>query len=257
MAENTIRLIDRTMLILSFLTRNPDGAGVAEIGGDVGLPPATVYRILSTLCAHGAVNRVAKGHYQIGPAVLSWANAYSRKTGISRIAELHVERLWEETGETANLFYLEGWQLCFIKRLQSPQPISTSCRVGGMLSLYSSSAGRAVLAALPDRAISQYLDATDLAPLTDRTLVDRQDLWDKIMEARSLGYGEENEENEPGIRCVGAAILDASGSPAGAVSLTVPAFRLDDDRVAVMGAKVSATARVISSGMGWKGDATA
>lgn len=247
MAENNIRLIDRTML-----TRNPEGAGVAEIGADVGLPPATVYRILTTLCAHGAVSRVSKGLYQIGPAVLSWANAYSKKTGISRIAELHVERLWEETGETVNLFYLEGWQLSFIKRLQSPQPISTNCKVGGKLDLYSSSAGRAVLSALPDRVICQYLDTVELVPRTARTLIGRQELWDKIMEARALGYGEENEENEPGIRCVGAAILDPGANPVGAVSLTVPAFRLTDERVGVMGGKVLVTARIISEGMGRK-----
>ena len=252
MATGSVRLIDRVMRILSFLAGNPGGVGVAELAAAIDLPAATVYRILATLCAHRAVCRVAKGRYQIGPAVLSWANDYIRKTGISNASELLIERLWKETGETVNLLYLEGWRLYFIKRLQSPQPISTSCKVGGELGLYSSSAGRAVLAAFTDREIRHYLETVELLPLTGRTIVDPQKLWAKIMQARELGFGEENEENEVGIRCVGAAILDAGGKPAGAVSLTIPAFRMDDGKVDIFGRKVVETARAISADMGWK-----
>lgn len=251
MAANTTRLVDRTVAVLSFLARKAAGASTAEIAAATGLSPATVYRILITLCDHKAAVRLAKGQYEIGPLVLSWAQAYRQKTGIARVADAFVERLWEETGETVNLFYLEGWQLYFIKRLQSPQPISTNCHVGGRLNLYSSSAGRAVLAAFPDRELDEYLKTTDIVPDTERTLVDPDGLRRKIMEARALGYGEENEENEPGIRCVGAAILDAHYRPVGAVSVTAPAFRLDDARVGELGPKIAETARSISREMGW------
>lgn len=250
-SNNNIRLVDRTMAVMSFLAHKAADASASEIASATGLSPATVYRILTTLSEHKAVTRAAKGHYQIGPRVLSWAQAYDRKAGITKTAELLMEGLWRECGETVNLFCLEGWRLYIAKLLRSPQPISTSCRVGTLVTLHVSSAGRAVLSWHSDREIRDYLDTTPLVALTPKTTVDRDRLWAKIMEARALGYGEENEEGEEGIRCVGSAVLDLDNRPIGAVSVTSPAFRMDDARARELGPKVREIARKISLDMGW------
>lgn len=252
MERNGVRLVDRTMAILSFLAQRQDGTGVAEIASSVALSPATTYRILTALCEHKAVVRVAKGLYQMGPLALFWGQAYDRKTGLAEVGDAIIRNVWEESRETVNLFYLEGRLLCFIKRLASPQPISTNCRVGGLLHLYSSSAGRAVLAAWSDREVEAYLDEVNLTPLTPRTTASREGLWEKIREARRLGYGEENEENEPGVRCVGAAVLNADNRPAGAVSVTAPAFRMDDAAARILGETIARAAAAISTALGCK-----
>lgn len=257
MERNGVRLVDRTISILSFLAQKREGAGVAEIAAAVALSPATTYRILAALCEHKAAVRIAKGLYQMGPLTLFWGQAYDRKTGLAEVGGDIIQRVWEESRETVNLFYLEGRQLCFIKRLPSPQPISTNCRVGGLLRLYASSAGRAVLAALPDREVDAYFDAVELTPLTPRTIASRDGLWEKIREARRLGYGEENEENEPGVRCVGAAVLNADHRPVGAVSVTAPAFRMDDAAAKFLGERIAWAASAISAEMGCKGPGTA
>ena len=253
MAGNNPRLVERTLEVLSALARRNDSVGIGELAAECGLSPSTVFRILATLCEFKAASRIAKGRYQIGPLVLFWAQAYNRKTGLVRAAERLAERLWRESGETVNIFYLEdGWQMYFLKRLRSPQPISTNCRMGGRIELYSSAAGRAVLSAHPDRDIEEYLEATPLVRITPRTAIDRHDLWRKIMAARHRGYGAEMEENEPGVRCVGSVILGADGRPWGAISVTAPVFRMGNDRARDMGILTRETARNISLEMGWR-----
>jgi IclR family acetate operon transcriptional repressor len=124
-------------------------------------------------------------------------------------------------------------------------------RIGSRLELYSTSAGRAILAALPEEEFEAYLSTRELLPRTDWTVVDKETFGKIIEKARTEGYAEETQENEVGVRCVGAAILGKDGYPVGAVSVAGPVFRFTDDRVESVGKRVFGTARIISYQLGY------
>ena len=68
---------------------------------------------------------------------------------------------------------------------------------------------------------------------------------------REQGFCEEKEENEEGIRCVGAAILDLRGYPVGAVSVSSPSYRFSDEQSRSIGVFVRDTALAVSRGLGY------
>ena len=74
-----------------------------------------------------------------------------------------------------------------------------------------------------------------------------------LAECRKRGFCEEVEENEEGIRCVGAAVLDLRGYPVGAVSVSAPAYRFSDSQSLALGAKIRETALAISRELGYRG----
>jgi DNA-binding IclR family transcriptional regulator len=43
---------------------------------------------------------------------------------------------------------------------------------------------------------------------------------------RQRGHAIDNEENEPGVACIGASILDGDGQPTAAVSMSGPVHRI-------------------------------
>jgi IclR family acetate operon transcriptional repressor len=63
---------------------------------------------------------------------------------------------------------------------------------------------------------------------------------------RILGYAVDNEEEEIGMRCVGAPVFDAAGRVIAAVSVAGTSAQIDDANLHELAAKVMEAARAIS-----------
>ena len=154
--------------------------------------------------------------------------------------------------ETVHLFSFEHDRIYYVDKLKSPQSVTIGSRIGAWRNLYSTSGGRAVLAVLPEAERLAYLNSTPLVAHSPRTQTDRKILLSLLEEGRLLGYQEEIDESEEGIRCVGAPILNADGYPVGAVSVSAPSYRVDDALAAQIGNAVRAAAEKITSTLSHK-----
>ena len=249
----SIRVLDRAMSVLGFMAESRRQVGITEIADAVGLSKATVHRILSTLKDYSVVLKDDSGRYQMGPSVLFWADAYRHRAGLAEISRPWLRRLWEESHETVHLFIFEGGEAYYLDKLDSPHPVGMRSRIGAKRDLYSTSGGRAILAALPEAELEAFLEKTELLPRTANTVTDMEELKKLLAAGRERGFCEEVEENEEGIRCVGAAILDLRGFPVGAVSISAPAYRFSDTQSRALGAKIRDTALAISRELGYRG----
>ncbi|MDD2207331.1 MAG: IclR family transcriptional regulator [Aminobacterium sp.] len=250
MAENSLQLVDRVVSIMGFLSEKQEAIGVSEIARSVELSKATVHRILNTLLGYSLVLKNERGQYQIGPGVLLWANSYRKRSGLSAVSAPFLKELLAFTEETIHLFIFENGEGYYLERVESPQPLITRSAVGSKLPLHSSSAGKAILAALPLDVFNEFMEKIEFTPRTPNSITDKEVLRDQIAKWRKLGYSEEIEENEPGIRCVGAAICDSKGYPIGAISVSAPAFRFDDEKSALVGRKLREVTAAISAKFG-------
>ncbi|HEX6517502.1 MAG TPA: IclR family transcriptional regulator C-terminal domain-containing protein, partial [Nocardioidaceae bacterium] len=77
-----------------------------------------------------------------------------------------------------------------------------------------------------------------LAPLTSRTITDWEDLAADLAAIRSRGYAVDDGETAEGLRCFAVALPNAGAQrflpPTDAVSVSVPAFRLDEQAEAAL-----------------------
>ena len=71
----------------------------------------------------------------------------------------------------------------------------------------------------------------------------------QLDEVRRRGYAIDDEENEAGIRCVGAPVFDHTGSVLGGVSVSGLAFEVDLEDSALAGQFIAA-ARDVSLALG-------
>ncbi len=252
MESNGIRVLERALDILNFMAECGEPARVSDIAGGTGLSPATAYRILSTLRERNVVLQGDNSLYMIGPTPLLWAGAYRSRLALSQAFHDHVAELWEMSRETIHLFSFERDRVCYVDKMDSPQVVMMRSRIGAWRDLYSTGGGRAVLGALPDAEREAYLDGTPRIAHTPHTRTDKKVLLDLLAEGNRRGWQEEINENEIGIRCVGAPILDAKGYPLGAVSVSAPSYRMDDATAAKIGQAVRATADRISASLAKK-----
>jgi len=76
--------------------------------------------------------------------------------------------------------------------------------------------GKAILAGMTKEAAQEVL--------TGHTVP--RSLQAELEQVRQRGHAIDNEDNEPGVACIGASIRDAEGLPTAAVSISGPVHRI-------------------------------
>jgi IclR family transcriptional regulator, KDG regulon repressor len=203
----------------------PDGVSLNDLAGSVPTAKSTTHRYVATLVELGAVRRDAAGRLHLGLKLIELAGALLVSDDLGTVADPILKELVAVTGETVHLGRPAGDELVYIAKVESPQSVRLVSRIGARVPMYCSAMGKAVLAALDDEARQAQL-AGPREARTKRTIVAEAKLREEIARVRAQGYAIDNEENEAGVRCVGAAILDAHGEPHGAISVSAPATRM-------------------------------
>jgi DNA-binding IclR family transcriptional regulator len=135
-------------LLGAFSFREPR-LSLAELAGRTGIPRPTAFRLLTTLEQAGFVAK-ENGEYQLGIKCFILGNIVASGLDLREKANPHLQQLRDATGETVHLAVLEGWQVLYLERLQSPHPIGfMRSRIGVVVPAYCTGLGKTLLAFKP------------------------------------------------------------------------------------------------------------
>jgi DNA-binding IclR family transcriptional regulator len=170
---------------------------------------------------------------------------------LPELARPYMRQLGEATNESIYLSTLQGAEILYIAKIESTQAIRTSCVIGTHNNLYSTSMGKAILAFLPAAEQARLIAQLDLKPLTEKTILNQDALVEELAKIRRLGYAIDDEENEVGVRCVGAPIFDRTGHVFAAISVSAPAYRFLIPAVEEVSSQVLDVTSAISARLGY------
>ncbi|SEB54571.1 transcriptional regulator, IclR family [Paramicrobacterium humi] len=247
--RNSSLSLRRAIAVLDALARIVErcgrGGSLQDLTEETGLARSTLHRLLAPLTEAGLVERSDDKTYGIGPFAAYLGGLYLEQLDLREIVRPHLQKLNELTGETANLLLRTGTEVIYIDKIESRAVLRMHSRVGGRMPIYCTSAGKALLAHLPEDVLEEVVNA-GLPRRTPTTIVDAHELRRELDKIRECGYAVDDVENEPGIRCVGAAIFDRNGRPTAAISIAGPDNRVTRDVLLELGTIVSGEAALIS-----------
>jgi IclR family acetate operon transcriptional repressor len=247
-----LRALERAMSILFLLASRPQGVSLAEIARETGITLSTVHRMVGVLRQRRLVRETPNGMQALGPASLVLARGFLGGLDFRVEALPVMSELRERTGEAIHLGTLASPHIVFVDKLETVHAVRTASRIGGTAPAVLTSLGRAILAHSPQTVVDSVREAT--ANLLGREIA--ADVLDAVLaETRERGFAVDREENEPGVDCVGAPIFDDTGRVIAAISVSVPAERFDDERLAAIGGLVADAAHRVSQAIGHQGPA--
>jgi len=241
-----ILVLHKTLDILETIREARAGLGLADLARALSLPKPTAYRIASTLEARGYLARNQAGHYQMTRKFFELERQESDEQLLSKVAQPAMERLVESCRETVNLGILDAGEVVVISTIESPQSIRMSSKIGNRRYLHSTALGKVLLSWLSDKEVLRLIRLKKLPRLTPNTLVTKQAVMAEILRVREQGYAMDDEENEPGGRCIGAPIVGPGGRVVGALSISSPIFRMDMARARRLVTDLTKACREIS-----------
>lgn len=242
--------IDKALTVLEALAEHHR---VTDISADTGLPKSTVHRILQSLVGWGFARADGTGGYLPGPRILTLAGKVMSRFDPAQHADSALQRLRDRTGFTVHFAVRSGDEAVYVQKLEGLRPYQMASRVGMSMRLHSTSIGKAILAYLRDDEVAAITARTGLERRTEHTITDADALLRHLAEIRRRGYSVDDEENESGIRCVGAPVVDHTGAVMGGVSVSGLSFEITPDDEA-LGAVVVAAGRDVSLALGAPSD---
>lgn len=227
------------------------GANLAELATGIDATKSTVLRLLAPLVETQLVRQGTDGTYRIGLGILGWAGAYLADLDFRTAAQPVLRELADDTGQTAHLLVYSEGRVTYVDKVTGPAPIQMASRIGDTGTAYSTASGKAILALLGDDEVQRVI-SLGMPAKTPLTITDGQQLRDHLATVRQQGYAYDDLENEEGIRCIAAPVLNHSSVVVCAISVSGPAETIWANRERYTRLVVDG-ARRISVQLGYRG----
>lgn len=255
--SNSVQSLERAFALLEALAREPGGLPLTELAQGTGLHKSTAHRLLSSLSTLGYVSKVESGgRYRLTLKVLELSGRVTDSIDALSIARPHLEQLRDRAGEAVHLVVRDGRDIVYVYKAESrSSAYRMFSRIGMRRALYCTAAGKSMLAALPDDEVERIWRQSDVRAYTEHTILTLEALMNELALVRLRGYALDNEENEPGVRCIAAALTDYSGASGAAFSISAPIIRMPDERIAELAPDMLATRTQICAELGYSGRA--
>jgi len=247
-----VRSVLRALGLVELLAAAGRPLPLSEIGARVGLTPSTCHHLLGTLVARGwARHDLRTRRYALGSRLAELVGAHTPGAEIATLAAPALRQLNEATGEAVHLAEMQGFELTTLLKFDGVHAVRVDTGViAKSRAAHATATGKALLAHWPAARVDALLVGPALPRFTARTLVEPDALRAELARVRRQGHAVDDEEFQPGVICIGAAVHGLDGSAIAAVSCSLPTLRADRRNVARVRSLVRDCARQISESLG-------
>ncbi|WP_254533261.1 IclR family transcriptional regulator [Natrinema gelatinilyticum] len=223
-SAGVIKSISRGFRIVETL-KELDGARVSELASELDMANSTAHRYLTSLEANEYVIQEGYRYYpsmeflNIGDYVRNRKEAY-------RLAEEKVAQLAETTDERAEYLVEECGHVVFVHCETGAHAVQADSHLGKRLPIHATSAGKAIMAFLPDERVMEIIERHDLESYTANTITDSDVLRDELAEIRERNVAFATQEYIQRMNTVSVPVMDVDGQVCGALGISGPTHRM-------------------------------
>lgn len=223
-----------------------------EIARELGLTLSNTHRTLQTLAHAGYVRRdPSTGAYGCTLKMFELGARQLANLDARRFAPPFMRELARETSETVHLSVLDGVDVVYVDKIDSPQPLLAYSAVGGRAPAYAVATGKALLAFQATDYIEHYGNA--IKKHTDATHVSMSVLKQELADISRIGYAINRGEWRAGIGGIAAPVFNGLDQVVAALGISGPLERLTNQKMTEYAPVVQQIARQLSAHMGYSG----
>lgn len=236
-------------ILCQFDVANPVHS-VTDLSRKLEMPKSTVHNLLRTLERLDFIRRdPADRRYRLGPRVFELGMAYSNKNRLACAAFPFMRKLAAHTKETIKIGVPSTSDVVILAAIESPFELHTRGDAGLRAPLHCTGIGKAILSTFDDQGVEESVAARGLFAMTPNTITTLDALRAELAAIRGRGYALDAEENELGVVCAAAPVMDAARGVAAALSVSAPASRMNATQLLACAELVARTAKLISASL--------
>lgn len=242
--EKIIQSLERAFAILELLSQYPNGLGLLEISKETNLHKATTHRILKSLILLGYAEQMENTKYTLTYKLYEIGNSKIKNLDLRKISKKFLEELSHDINEVVHLVIRQDIDVIYIEKIEAQNSITMNSFIGMRRPLIQTAVGKALLSEMNDSDIESIYRRSKIQYPTANFLTLEQ-LMEQIQETRKTKIAFDLEENEDGVSCI-ATVIYSGQKPIGAISISGPAYRIEEKKCEVLYQKLLQTSLTIS-----------
>ncbi|MDA7746321.1 DNA-binding transcriptional regulator KdgR [Psychromonas sp.] len=227
--------------------------GVSELSQRLMMSKATTYRFLQTMKTLGYINQENEADkYSLTLKLFELGSKSLEYVDLVTLADKEMRLISEQTNEALHLGTLDESAIIYIHKIDSNYSLRMQSKIGRRNPLYSTAIGKVLLAEREESFVRNTLYDVEFIKHTEKTLENTDQLLSELKVVKAQHYSEDNQEQEPGLRCIAAPIYDRFGSVIAGISISLPTIRFDEKRIPYYVDLLHKAGKSISSQLGYK-----
>ena len=247
----SVPALQRGLAILEVVAKSKSGLTFSQLARHFDVPKSSVHCLVVTLEREGYLQRdEATGRYMSGLKLVSIANVALEGIVLRERATPLLRALMASTGMTVHMAILDRDEVVLVAKVDQPGIHRVATWIGKRVDPHCTSLGKCLIAYLPEEDLNRLIAQRGLLRHNENTIVSPTRLKEELARIRALGYAMDDEEEEIGVRCIGAPIWNWDGRVTAAVSVAGTTARINEDTCDALARQVRHTALAISQQLG-------
>lgn len=220
--------LERGLELLGKFNRHRPALSGAELSRQLGVPRASVFRMLHTLEKSGFVERAANSlQYKLSLGVLRLGFEYLASMELTEHGRPIIEALRDASGHSAHIVVRDQRDVVFVAKATGKSTQFHAIQVGARLPAHATVLGRQLLCCMTMAELTAMYPEKSLQSHTSKTPKTVTELKALLETDRRNGYGISQGGFESGISTIASPVMNDRLEVIAAVSITVPAQQLD------------------------------
>jgi DNA-binding IclR family transcriptional regulator len=200
------KIVDRTLDFLELFAKEKRPLALSEIAQLLNIPISSCHDVVQAMQSRGYLYEIApRAGYYPTLRVHSLGKEIGDNDPVLMRTELLLRSLRDALDESVQLSRVNGLNASYLLVFEPSHPLRILVKVGDTIrSVYATSAGKALLGSLDDKALGAFLKSTRLAPLTKKTIKSAAALRKDIELGRNRGWYLNREESLNGVTTISA-----------------------------------------------------
>lgn len=246
-----IQSLARGLAILDLFAQTDHSLSITEIAQALSIDKSSASRMVRTLVNHDYVQPDGQTRrYRLGKRLHLIGWQLVNRMPVREKAHPYLELLVQQTGECAHTAVYSQGKALVIDDVEAQASLRVSGGTGRLIPLHCTAIGKSLL------AFGDMVFPTELKSYMPGTITDAEALETHLAQIRVQGYAIDNEEHEPGVRCLAAPVFDYLGAAIASIGISGPTVRITQERIPSLAAHVIRAAHALSVDLGYHPDET-
>ncbi len=250
-----VKSADRSLQILEFIADTREGLSHKDLSKSLSIPGSSLSALLSTLVSREYLSFDAVSRrYRIGPEILHLAGRYLASSDIVQLGAPILRTLVNSTRESALIAIRKQNNIQIVSKELCSKSLQQVIDVGERAPLYTTAAGKAILAYFSAEELKNYLASVKLKQLTPETITNKKVLMRQLKQINAGAIAYSLRENEEHIIAMAAPIFDLNRSVTASITVPVPVVRFSSEKEKIIEPALRNAAESLSHQLGFQGN---